>query len=225
MCHFPWQIVFILSLHYNIWQWNHWFWHKLMHTAALCRNVVISRASDLMPRAFLAKTQIHHSNLCCTHTCACRSCSFTGSSLPALWLAVSSSSSGSPSGCRTVSLSALHSTSEPGALGHDDSLFWSRHLSRTWHEKREKNNNSGIIKLSLLKPSAHSDTDTHCWCENIIMKCKIQFEHSCSEKTDLLRWDLCMQACVCVCVNDVCIACPACHLSSLQADFAQCITF
>lgn len=117
-----------------------------------CRDAGIFKAfaSDLMPRACLATTQIRHSNLCCTRTCACRSRSLTGFSLPALWLAVSSSSAGPPSDCGTLSLSPLCSTSETGALGRDDSRFWSRHLSSTWQTKKERKRNvsSGATKLS-----------------------------------------------------------------------------
>lgn len=96
-----------------------------------------------------AQIQIEiNSHLCFTHTCACRSCSLSASSLPVLWLAMSSSS-GSGSGCTTVSLSALGSTSEPAALGQDDSFFWSRHLSRTGHTQTDTH----IVRLSQTKPS------------------------------------------------------------------------
>lgn len=85
---------------------------------------------------FWPRRQIHHSkSVSNTHTCACRSCSSTGSSSPGSWQAAPPSSSG----CGAVSLSALSSTSEPWSLGHDDSLFWSRHLSRTWRGKNRKN--------------------------------------------------------------------------------------
>lgn len=145
----------MLTFHYIIWQIQFLLWQKhRMEESAW----IEAFGSDLMPGKLLAKTQFHHSNLCYTHTCACRSCSLTDSSVPALWLTMCSSSSGFPSCCRMVSLSALSSTSERWALGPNDSLFWSRHLSRTWHTER-KLNNSGAIKPTVLKPSACSDID------------------------------------------------------------------
>lgn len=77
----------------------------------------------------------------CSRTCACRSCSLTAVWLPALWLAAlslssSSSLSGPAPACGAESLSALFSTAESAAAGPDDSRFWRRHLSRTWHANR-----------------------------------------------------------------------------------------
>lgn len=113
------QIIFHVTLHYVTWQ-----------------------------ALFLGPCQWYHGTnlfgikpfVLCACTCACRSCSLTGVWLPALWLAALSLPSSSPSGpapaCGAASLSALCSTAESGAAGPDDSRFWSRHLSRTWHTNR-----------------------------------------------------------------------------------------
>ena len=116
-----------------------------------------------MPRACLAKTQTHHSNLCCTHT---------HTPVPAglvLEQALLCQRSGWPR--------LLHPLALRQAAGPCHFLHSAPHLSpERWGLmtvssgagtspglgiEREKIN-SDAIKLSLLMPSAHGDMDAHC---------------------------------------------------------------